>query len=185
MTERALCDPHQSLADEARAAWVAEARERRQSLVVTATATATFTGALRDLAERRSPVQIDTTAGRRHCGLIVGVALDHLVIRDPTGLTTLVPHAAVGSVRLRGALGPGPATGSRRPAQDRLLAEQLDRLSEQAEPVRVHVVGKGHVIAGRILGVGEDVVSLQLEPVGTVVYLPMTAIEAVIAGTAS
>jgi hypothetical protein len=185
VTERALRDPHHALADEARAAWVAEARERRQSLVVTATATATFTGALRDLAERQSPVQIDTTAGRRHCGSIVGVALDHLVIRDRTGLKILVPHAAVSSVRLRGELGPRPATGSRRPAQDRLLAEQLDRLGEHAEPVRLQLFGRGQVIAGRILGVGEDVVSLQLESVGTVVYLPISAIEAVIAGTAS
>jgi hypothetical protein len=181
MTEYPVREASHWLVDDARAAWAVDSRASRRSLEATAAADATLVGALRDVAERRGDVQIETVSGRRQRGALHGVAIDHVTMRDDSGVWVLVTRRSIVCVRPGGEHGRRPATGARGPAQDRTLAEQLDRIADGAEPVRVGLRA-GPVLVGRLLAVGDDLVSLRLEADGRVAYVPLAAIEIVTSG---
>jgi hypothetical protein len=146
---------------------VREGRDRAREL-------STWVGALRDLAERRATVQVRTVAGTDVTGALLAVATDHLVLRVAGGGLTVVARVAISGVREPG--GPGasvPAAGDRPAPSDRALLEVLDRWREDAAPVHLVTWG-GDGDRGRLVAVGEDVVSLSAAA-GTL-HVPVEAI---------
>ncbi|MFP5308021.1 MAG: hypothetical protein ACLGIR_00395 [Actinomycetes bacterium] len=163
-------DPHVDLLDDARLAEAvrerAEARLRRQVDVDAAT----LAGTLRDLAERGAPVSIDTTAGRRHRGQLVGLAADHLVLLA-AGARVLVRLDAVAVVRPRPGSGGDVAAGDRGAGVDLLLTEALARLAAD-RPTVVAVPAGAEPVRGILLAVGGDVVTLRPDGTTGLAYLP-------------
>lgn len=132
---------------------------------------ATFTGVLRDLAERASPVVVDGAGGRRHRGRLVAVAEDFVALERADGEVTLLRTDAVAAVRALD--GRTPALGDRPAVVARDLAAALAALA--ADHPRVVLVGRdGTVTTGELREAGRDVLVLRGEghPPATV-YVPV------------
>lgn len=175
-----LPDPYVELAD--RAAHDAARRERaalrhRQEQ---AAATATWLGTLRDLAERAMPVVLTASAGRSHRGQLVGVGADHVVLEVAERSFLLIATDTIRSLRPEPERLAGAATGGRGVASTRTLADVLDRHAEQRAEVAVHLRDTDEVIEGRVLAVGEDLVSLRTTTGRSVVFLPLAGVAALI-----
>ena len=155
------------LLDDARAAEHRRARTGERLLRTAAEESATFAGSLLDLAERGRSVRITTASRRRHVGSIQLVGLDFLVVAD--AWVALAAVTSVGVVE-----GGATATGDR-PATDLLLVEALARVAPERPGLAV-VTSGGEVVAGRLLAVGADVLTLRLDGDGGTAYVPAAAV---------
>jgi hypothetical protein len=113
-----------------------------------------------DLAERERTVVLDTTAGRRHQGMLRVIGEDFCGLRTSLGTDTLLRYDAIVEVR--------PAPGEHGPSGDRLVAPVVsfgDALAALADlGLRVQVVpARGHAISGELRSVGVDVAVLGLD----------------------
>lgn len=170
-------DPYVGLTDAARLAEAVRARSDERWLRQQAVESATFAGVARDLAERGDWVTVHSTTGRSHHGALVGVGPDHLAVRSTTGQTTYAALDAVVGLRPDPTAGPRVGTGDREPVTDRLLPEVL--ALEAAERPRALVVprGTGEVLRGRVHGVGDDVLTLDVDDSGrAAVFVRLSAI---------
>ena len=172
-------DPLVALLDDARAAERATARRRGGSLRRQAEEEATLAGAMIDLSERGSLVAVGSRSGRTSSGTVAAVARDFVVVRSE-GADACISLAAVSSVRLPGGERHRPPTGSRQPALDLLLVEVLAGLS--AERPRITLVTRGDgVLAGELVAVGADVVTLRMDgDHRTLCYVAAAAVEEVL-----
>lgn len=137
-------------------------------------------GVVTDLGERAVPSSVHTLSGRVHHGRIRVVGRDFIAITGEPSGDVFVALDAVASVRSR--LG-GPATIGDRTVSTRLvLAEVLARLAGQRERVLLVTGHNDSTIAGTLLAVGHDMVTLRLDGAdhaGTA-YVPQAAISEVI-----
>jgi hypothetical protein len=150
----------------------AAARSRERWLRRQAEEEATLAGVLCDLAERRIPVVVQTTAGRRHRGRVAAVGRDFCVLVIGDGRELLVALAAVAVVR--------PEPGPRAPTGDRALTVELGLLDAlthvNGERVAAVTTG-GDTLVGEVRSVGQDVLALVLEGERrATAYLPAGAI---------
>jgi hypothetical protein len=153
-------DPWVELLDEGRVREAGAARARERWLRTAAAEDASLAGALLDLAEGAAPVALASAAGRVHRGAVVVVGADVVVLRPSSGALVLVPFGAVAWVRpVDGAL---PSGGRVAPAGP-LLVDLLAGVAERGDRVALWLAG-GVTLAGRLAGVGVDVV--RLEPDG-------------------
>jgi hypothetical protein len=169
-------------AAEVRARDAADARVRERWLRRAAEEEAEFTGLLLDLAERGVTAVITTSSGRRHPGRVAAVGADFVALRTEGNRTTLVALGAVASVRVTG-LGPAlrsgtqPATRGR--GEGRAVAVSVaDVLAHAAgHRPRVHVHCDAVTVAGELLSVGTDVVTLRTDgdPAG-VAYVSLASV---------
>jgi hypothetical protein len=141
----------------------ARGRARERWLRRAASEEATVRGVLVDLAERRAPVAVHTTAGRAHNGEICAVGGDFVALRTRAGTDVLVACDAVVAVRTR----PGApvATGDRPLRLGIDLAQVLDRLAAERE--RVLLVPRSgadaSAVAGVLVAAGHDVLTVRLD----------------------
>ena len=150
------------LLDDARSDALTQARVRERWLRRQATESATLVGTLVDLAESGVALSVTLVGGRRHDGVAVGLGHDVLVLLDRG------EHVAVrlGSVTL---IRPGPgsavdrASGDRAAAIDLGFVELLGRMVDERPEVGVALV-TGETLAGSLLAVGSDLLTLRLAP---------------------
>jgi hypothetical protein len=138
-------------------------RARQRSLEEQARASATFTGLLVDSAEASTPVVVVIGAERRN-GRIAGVGRDFFVLETPSGQAMLVATAALSalwSAESAGSMPAGPPAGDRQAPLRLSLAAALAALAEEHLPVEVLLAG-GHRLSGRLLSVGEDLLSVEV-----------------------
>lgn len=162
-------------AADARADDAAAARSRERWLRQQADEEATFAGVLLDLAERREPVVVHTTGGRRHHGVLGAVGLDHCTVVASGGRCVLLARDAIASVRAAaGATAPG---GDRVVTATTRLVDALTALAGNRPRVQIAVRGEHDAMSGRLVAVGQDVVTLQLDgDRGAVAYVAIDAI---------
>jgi hypothetical protein len=185
-----------------RAEAAAAGRARERWLRTQAGAGATWTGVLVDLAEQSGPVVV-VSGSRRWRGALVGVGPDFCVLDATPRRPVLVALAALSAVWAEGA-GPMPAGGSgtgpgvadpsgapvasgrsgpavasagdRRPTLQLSWLAALSMLAEDRHPVSLTAVG-GEELVGTLVGVGEDVLTLQTDPPARrLAYLPVGAL---------
>lgn len=156
-------DPYVELVDDSAHAAAVRARATERELRDRAAELAGWEGTLRDLTERRVPVTVACRSGRRHRGVIAAVAADHLALRLPAGQLVALAGGAVTSVRPEPGSASAPAMGDREPAQDRTLLELLDRVAGERRHVALGLEGSAEVLRGRLVAVGEDVLTLRLD----------------------
>jgi hypothetical protein len=152
----------------ARADDAAAARAREGFLRRTAPEDGTFAAVLLDLAERGAPVLVTTTAGRRHRGVVAGVGHDFAALRTPGGRDVVLAHRGIASVGQEGAGTTAP--GDREPALPLGMAEALAVLAEDRPRVLVVATG-GEGVAGELVAVGRDVLTVRPDGDRRVVYV--------------
>jgi hypothetical protein len=174
-------DPYVELADDAVHEAAVRTRVEERALRATAVELATWVGTLRDLAEARRALTVQLAGGRTHRGRLVAVGLDHLVLEAEGRATVLLRLAAVRVVRPEPERPAPAATGDRDAAQDRTLVEALDRLVETGRRIVLLLEGTREPLAGRLAGIGEDILTLQLDgAAGSTAYAPIGAVTEVL-----
>jgi hypothetical protein len=145
---------------------------------------ATWTGTLRDLAERGDAVVLHLEGGATRRGWLRAIGLDHLAITTEVGGTALVALASVRAVRPEPGVIASAATGDRAGSQDRTLLEAIQAFVLVGDPLVVGVRDVAVPLQGRLLGLGEDVLTLRVatDPGGVAgtVYVPEGAIREVV-----
>lgn len=174
-------DPYVELTDRGvlRDAIVARGRERGRR--ERAAELATWEGTLRDLAERGGRLVVRTAGDRVHRGVLLAVGIDHLAVRSANGGTVLIAADIVRSVRPEpGSVAP-IATGDRERSQDRTLLEALALVIEERPEVVFALREIADPIAGRVVGLGEDVITLRVDgSEGATIYLPVAALREIV-----
>ena len=122
---------------------------------------ATWIGVLRDLAERRVAVAVHIGGGRCHRGRLIAVGRDHVVLADEGDCTVLVALAAVRLIRPQPAADRVVARSDRRPAEQRSLLEALEDLLPTDPDVVVGIQAVPESLRGRVLSLGQDVLTLR------------------------
>ena len=182
MSQRPLPrDPYLELADDAAHEAALRSRAESRARLERAERTATWLGALHDLAERGVEVALTAASGRRHRGALIGVATDHLALRSGEDRLVLIALDTVRLVRPEPQQRLGSATGDRPPPGDRTLTDALDRHVEQRRVLTLVLREVPDPLRGQPVAIGEDVLSLRLT-VGdpTTVLLPIAAVVEVI-----
>lgn len=145
---------------------------------------ATWTGTLRDLAERGDAVVLHLEGGTARRGWLQAVGLDHVAVRTEVGSTALVATASVRAVRPEPGVPAAAATGDRDRSQDRSLLEAIQAFVGIGDALVVGVRDLAVPLQGRLLGLGEDVLSVRVVPdlggVAGTVYVPGGAIREVV-----
>ena len=174
-------DPYLALGDDARQAAEVTARSEQRSRFERASEVATWRGTLWDLAERRVPVSLRLAGGRTRRGCLVAVGADHLGVRTAAGQLVLVLLAAVRTLRPEPGLPAPAATGDRDLIVGRRIVEVLAEFVEERDRVVLGCEGWDEPLAGELIALGEDVLTLRVEGVerGTV-YLPLDAVTEVV-----
>lgn len=174
-------DPYVDLADdaahEAALRSRAEARERAER----ARRTASWLGSLQDLAEQRMVVAVTRAGGSVLRGVLLGLGADHLALRLPDGQLALLASDTVRAVRPEPTARVPAAMGDRPVAVRRRLADVLDRLHEARTPVAILLRDVPDPLLGRVVGMGEDVLTLRPDGAeGAVVLLPFASVAGVL-----
>ena len=148
------------LAD-ARVEGSADARAREHWLRAAASADATFSGILLDLAERGIAVSVATVAGRRLQGFVEVLGADFLALRSASGGEVLVALTAISSVRTAPTV--DEASGDRVVTTDLRLGDVLGELTAERARVRLVLLDGREAVAGELRSVGQDVVTVRTD----------------------
>ena len=166
----------EDLLDTARADAVAADRRRARWLSKQAEEAATFVGALLDLAEHGHPVSLGCRGGRRVDGVIRAIGTDVVVLDDRIGDVVAVCVAAIAVVRPAPELAAVAATGARTPSLDVTLGELLGRVVHDRPDVGL-ALETGDVVAGVLVAVGEDVLTVQVaDGPGGLAYVALSSV---------
>lgn len=169
--------------------WVAEARvdqaamqrSRERWLRDVAEQEATLTGVLADLAERRTPVAVRTSGGRRHNGTIRVIGADFIAVGLASGGDVLIAVRAVGVVRTAPAV--EATVGDRMVGTDLRLVDVLAELAADRERVLLVTARGEDVVAGQLRSVGHDVAVVRTDAERpATAYVPLAAIDEVTIG---
>ena len=169
--------------------WVADARvdedamrrARERWLHDVAQQEATFGGVLADLAERQAPVSVETTADRRHHGVVHVIGADFMALRTRTSTEVVVALAAIDVVRT------GPSVdvtlGDRVLSTELRLVDVLQRLAAERERAMIVMRRGDQPVIGELRSLGQDVVVVRAEGAEhTTAYVPIAAITEVSLG---
>jgi hypothetical protein len=174
-------DPYLDLADDAAHEAAVRSRAEQRDREQRAAEVATWIGTLRDLAERQVMVSLRARSGRAHRGALIGVGLDHVVMRVRAGCLAIVALGATRTVRPEPGQPAPPAMGDRDSAQARTMVESLARLVEERRTVVVVLREIDEPLRGEVIGLGEDVVTLRLQgPDRGTVYFPIAAMDEIV-----
>lgn len=172
-------DPTVDLRDDEVLRAAVAARSDQRLLTRVASESATFAGTLLDLAERHVGVTLLLRGNHSVQGSVVSIAPDHVVLATDTHQRTHVRIRAIVTARADHDVRVPVAQGHREVRDGLRLMERLARWEEDRPVVAVIVEGRGEPLRGRLLAVGEDVLSLDLTDDRHPSYLPDHAIHAV------
>jgi hypothetical protein len=153
----------------------ARSRSRERSLREQAVSSATWSGALLDLAEARSAVTVSVGSARLS-GTLEAVGADFCVLRAGRR-PVLVRLARLVTVWPEARAPRHPPAGSRFPSLELSMAAALSMLAEDRVPVTLRLTGD-QFVSGDLVAVGEDIVTLR-EPEGArrSALVPLEAVE--------
>lgn len=154
-------DPTVTLRDDASIEEAVASRQARRQLEQAESEFATFVGLLRDVAERRVAVTIHADDDRRFQGIVVAVAADHVVMDTPAHQRLHLRLEAIHMVRVEPGHDAAVPRGDRSAAQDMLLLERMGRWLDDPPTVALFVDGRPDPVRGRLVAVGDDVVTIR------------------------
>lgn len=153
------------------------ARGERRSRLSRAREVATWVGTLEDLAEQGQRAVVRVAGGRGYLGALAAVGRDHVAIRSSGGQVVLIRAGAIRSVRPEPGSAAVVAAGDRERSEGRTLLEVIGRLVEERARVVLGLHDVDELLAGVLLGLGEDVITVRVEPgAAGVVYVPTAAV---------
>lgn len=162
-------DRLEGLLADAIASEAARDRSRERMLRRAGQEEATFSGALRGFAESNERVSVRLSTGRVHRGVVAGVGRDFFVMTDADAPTVVIASWAAtvlrpASHRWSRATDVADARGA---AVEVSLRGLLAGLAEEQPLVQVGVPGTEGPLRGTLRSVGEDVVTVRLDGVGS------------------
>lgn len=170
-------DAFLELGDAARVDEEIAARGERRSRLSRAREVATWVGTLEDLAEQRQRAIVRVAGGRSYLGDLVALGRDHVAVRSTGGQVVLIRASAIRSLRPEPGSAAAVAAGDRERSEGRTLVEVIGRLVEERARVVLGLQDVDELLAGVLLGLGEDVITLRVEPgEAGVVYVPTAAV---------
>jgi hypothetical protein len=174
-------DPFVELGDDERLRAAVEARQEGRERRDRAAEVATWTGTLRDLAERQLGIVVRVAADRAHRGSLVAVGRDHVALRLASGSMVLIMTDTIRSIRPEPGRAAPVAMGDRGTSQDRTLVEALERVVEDATEVVLALRDIDDPVNVRVVGLGEDVLTLRTTGGGpSTIYVPVTALREIL-----
>jgi hypothetical protein len=161
------------LIDESRVAEAHHDDERRRFATGLATESATFIGALVDLAATGESVSVRLRSGRLHVGVVALVGGDFAVVAGSAG-QVWCRHRAIAAIRV----GAGaPLASGARSGLDLLFVDALALLVDDRPWLSLDL-GSGEATSGELAAIGLDVITLRLEGGGTF-YVPSDSLDAI------
>lgn len=179
MTWKPDNDPTVQLRDDEALRAAVESRGDERLLTRVSAESATFVGTLRDLAERRVGTSLLLRGDHVFQGTLVAVAVDHVVLVTAADQLTHVRTNAIVSARADPGVRVPIAQGHRMPGDHLTLLERLGRWEQDRPVVAILVDGRIEPVRGRLIAVGEDVISLDVADDRRPSYLPDHGIRAV------
>lgn len=176
-------DPHVTLADNASVQEAVRQRQQRRDIAHVEADIATLVGTLRDLAERRVGITLHSDDDHRIQGVVVAVAIDHVVVATPSHQRALLPLDAVHYVRTDPGIAAGVARSDRLAAQDLLLQERIAHWQGDQPHLAVFVRGRPDPLRGRLVAIGEDVVTLRGDSDHHPTWIRLAAIRCILIDT--
>lgn len=174
-------DPLLGLTDRAAVDEAVAAREEERDRRARGASLATWTGTMRDLAERGQRLVVRTAGDRVHRGVPIAVGIDHLVLGLDDGTWVLLASEGLLSVRSEPGQRTGTAMGDRTRGVDRTLLEAIERLAEERRELVLVLRESRDPVPGTVLAVGVDVVTMRLaHDARSLVLVPSSAIREVI-----
>lgn len=164
------------LVDDARGDDAVRQRSRQRWLQQQALEEARLSGVLLAAAEERQSVVLRATSGRSHIGLVAAVGKDFCVIVTASGTQTFVRLSAVVLVQPDAALQPVPAADARHAPLDLTLHEALAGRAPERPDVAVVSLGQPDAVVGRLVAVGTDVATLEIDERRRVAYLSLPSV---------
>lgn len=155
-----VSDPTVDLRDRATVDDAVATRRSRRQLEHVESELATFVGTLRNLAERGVGLTVACEDDRRFQGVVLAVATDHVVMATPAGQRVHLLLDAVHAVHVEPEATAGIPRSSRDAAQDLLLLERMARWLDDRPDVALFLAGRPEPVSGRLVAVGEDVVTI-------------------------
>jgi len=162
--------------DELLADQAARERTRQRWLQQQALESAQLSGVLLAMAESAATVTLLTVAGHQHQGTLTDVTADHCRIITVQGSVVLLRLSAVSVVTPDRSLRAAAAADDRpAPAGPRFAEALSDRAGERPE-VTVRTVGRPDPVVGRLLAVGSDVMTLQVDERRRLAYVSLASV---------
>ncbi|MBY5163111.1 DUF2642 domain-containing protein [Salsipaludibacter albus] len=180
MTWRPGHDPTVGLRDDALLDRAVADRADAHLLRRVSVETATLAGTLRDLAEQRAGVTLELPGDHLVQGSLLAVAPDHVVVATSADQRAHVRLSDVVTARPDPERRVAVAQGNRSAALDRTLPHVLARWEADRPHLAVVVRGRPEPVRGRLVAVGEDVLTLDQGPGGQPVYVATDAVQVVL-----
>ena len=172
------------LLDDERGRASAQERTRQRWLRRQALEEARLSGVLLSAAEHHADVTIRTTAGRSHHGRVELVAGDFCGLRTAAAAVYL-RLAAITVVQPERSVQALPAADQRAAAVGTTLQEFLADLAPDHPDVGLVCVGEPLPVSGRLLAVGADVVTLEMDQRRSLIYVALPSLTEVSLGRPS
>lgn len=176
---RAGRDPTVTLRDDASVEDAVAQRLARRHLEQAESDFATFLGLLRDVAERGVDVTVHGDDDRRFQGVVIAVAGDHIVVDTPARQRLHLRLDAIQMVRVEPGHDAAIPRGDRTAAQDVLLLERMARWLDEPPYVALFVAGRPDPVRGRLVAVGDDVITIRGDHDRHASWIPAGAVRCV------
>ena len=164
-----------ALLDEERAQQAARDRSARRWLQQQAFEEAQLSGVLLSAAEQHAVVTLRTSAGRSYTGLVTAVGADFCGLRTADA-DVYVRLAAVTLIQPDRSLETLPAGDDRRGTLDLTFNEFLAGHAPERPDVALVCAGQPQSIPGRLLAVGIDVASLEVDDRRAIAYVALASV---------
>ena len=162
--------------DAARGAEAARQRSAQRWLRQQAQEEARLTGVLLSAAEQAATVVVRTTSARSYSGAVTSVGGDFIALHTSTGASVFIKLDAITVVQLERTILSAAAADDRGPGRDVLLQEALVDLAGDRPDVSVYCLGQADAVVGRLIAVGSDVVTLQVDDRRAVAYVALSSV---------
>jgi hypothetical protein len=164
------------LLDAERGAQAARERSQQRWLRQAALEEARLVGVLLDAAEQRLSVSVATVSGRRHIGVVTMVGQDCCALLTTGGTRTYLRTSAITVVQHDRLLRPVPAAADRPAPLQTRLAELLADLVTDRPVVAFVTAGGDEAVVGRLLAVGVDVATVEIDERRAVAYVALDSV---------
>lgn len=165
-----------ALLDEARSTAAARSRSSRRWLRQQALAEARLSGVLLSAAEQHATVTIRTTSGRTHTGPVDTVGADFCAVRTSADTVVYIRASAITLVQPDRGLSAPPAADERSAAVGTTLDEALAADAPEQPDVSFVCQGQRDAVPGRLLAVGADVASVEVDQRRSVAYVALSSV---------
>ena len=137
---------------------------------------ARLTGVLLGAAEQATQVLARTASGRSHTGSVVGLGEDFVALRTGAGALVYIRLDALTVVQVDRGLRALPAADERPAPRRAVLRDVLADEAAERPDITLFGFGLSDAVVGRLLAVGIDVATIEIDDRRTVAYVALASV---------